>query len=200
MAEIIDKLTNKNSKIAEVLEKFADNIYSTVVFSQIALCLMITLSSAFYRYEAVNFYAPVMRTILTVLLILTWLLCSFWCGFRRQRSFVLFSILYWTIPNCIMFMFANGIGAFNFTMNTANRISRLLASDPLMDLSGKSGFSALFCSIFLLTLIIISFVAGFYFRKYCRNSSWYCSYRKQSIAKQKQQSINSNLQEKRNAL
>jgi hypothetical protein len=140
----------------------------TSVWQDMLLCTAVTLSSAFYEYEASlpGIVGEVIRTILLVLMVVCWVWCSFLNGFWKKHSFLVFAAAFWLIPRLIMLARANmSILNYNSFLDAAAQYSTLIVEVSLRRFANLSGTTELITAIILIAWCLCFFGGGKAFGK-----------------------------------
>jgi len=145
----------------------------------IAFLLAITLAAGFYAFERNLPYSEYISLLLTFSAITAWLWLSFTSGFMRRSGFVVFSLIYWLVPNLVIIVHTARIAERDYSagLHTLSRFSELFVRSPLDSISEMLNVNVMITSIALLLLCELVFFLGFLYRGTCRNRHWYRVFR-----------------------
>jgi len=145
----------------------------------ITFLLAITLAAGFYAFEKNLPYSEYTSFVLTILAITAWLWLSFASGFMRRSGFVVFSLIYWLVPNLVIIMHTARVEErdYNAGLHTLSRFSELFVRAPLDSVSEILNINVMITSIALLLFCELMFFLGFLYRGTCRNRHWYRVFR-----------------------
>jgi hypothetical protein len=163
---LIEKINHRFPELGKRLATFSQK-RKTTVWQDMLLCTAVTLSSAFYEFEAFMpaTAADIIKTLLLIFLIVCWLWCAFLNGFWKKYSFLVFAAAFWFIPRLIIIRRANmSILNYNRFLDAASQYSGLLVEVSLTRLSGLINTTALITAIILIGWCVVFFFGGKMFR------------------------------------
>jgi len=153
-------------------------IFRSAFTGDCTFLLAVTLAAAFYVYEKALPYGELISLTLTIATLAAWIWLSFTSGFMRRRAFLIFTLIYWLLPQFIIIRFQDiAIQDYSTTLHISSRISGLLVRAPLDSVSGLLNVSSFITGMFLLLLCAIAFLSGFIFRDKCSSRHWYRVFR-----------------------
>ncbi|MCH5203480.1 MAG: hypothetical protein J1F03_01970 [Oscillospiraceae bacterium] len=125
----------------------------------IVLCFAVTLASAFIWFDYYYFFMDILRPIVSVLLMFTWIWCGFLSGRDKKWGFLIFTGAYWLVPYLyILWYRASSDMADNAVITLLYRFSYLLFEWPLRTIEE---FTKCEVNIWALSLVILVFTAFF---------------------------------------
>ncbi|MGN1416887.1 MAG: hypothetical protein ACI4XF_08590 [Oscillospiraceae bacterium] len=128
------------------------------------LVFLITFAASASNYEK---YVPeqagtAYSTVLWTVCVLTWILLSFICGYRRKWQFEVFTAVYWILPAVLIFLADSGPKAFRFSliMYSLSEFSSLIMMQPVYMLSSLFGIGETACMVIIIAACLVCFGAG----------------------------------------
>lgn len=126
------------------------------LFENIALCVAITLTSAFFSYDTYYFFLDFLRPVVSVLLMFIWLWCGFKSGIHKKWGFLAFTAAYWLVPYLYMLYFSSrdNIKDYNAVLTMLYKFSNLIYKKSM---TGIAEFTHCGVNIWVLSLAILTF-------------------------------------------
>ncbi len=128
------------------------------------ISFIITFSAGVFCYEN---YMPesfmnVYKYMVLGVCLLTWLVFSFFSGVNKKWQYSLFTVLFWLLPQLIIFLADNGPRAFRLsvTMYLLSEFSNILISAPVKLLGGLMNIKIIPCVMIIVLSCIFSFLSG----------------------------------------
>lgn len=135
-----------------------------------SLCDCILISTLItYAFAAINFelYMPesfveIYTPFLLIVCACTWIVLSFISGFKRKYGFGVFAVLFWIIPQLIIYLAESGPELFRMSviMYALSELSALITSIPAGYISSLLGISDIIGIIVIILVCAFSFLAG----------------------------------------
>ncbi|MCL2020121.1 MAG: hypothetical protein FWG70_10260 [Oscillospiraceae bacterium] len=141
--------------------------------------IAVTLAAGFYSFEKRLPFSEYISFILSFSVIIAWLWLSFTSGFLRRGRFVVFSLVYWLLPQLTIIAHTNRISAqgYNAWLHTFSRFSEIFVRVPLDRVSMMFNLNNLIMGTILVVLCEFAFFLGFIYRGRCKNRQWYLAFR-----------------------
>ncbi len=126
------------------------------LFENIALCVAITLTSAFFSYDTYYFFLDFLRPVVSVLLLFIWLWCGFKSGIHKKWGFLVFTAVYWLVPYLYMLFYRmqDGVEVFGSVTGMFNKFAMLIYERPMINIAE---FTHCGVNIWILSLGILTF-------------------------------------------
>jgi hypothetical protein len=140
--------------------------------------LAITLAAGFYSYERALPFAEFISLGLSASVLVSWIWIALASGFMRRGVFVVFSLVYWLLPQFIILRFeTTPIRNYSAVLHTFSRFSEILVRAPLDGVSEIINMNTFLTGVLLLFLCEIMFLTGFIYRDGCKKRHWYRIFR-----------------------
>ena len=149
--------------MAELIKKRLINLFfgkTNTLLENIAVCLGVTLASAFMFFENRGFIPDFLRVFLSGFIFLVWITCAFSAGKSKKWGFLVFTCLYWLIPNLYLVFYSlrDNVRGYSKWLSLLNKSSDILANKPFEYLSGKLGCEEYYLAIFLFIIVISTYI------------------------------------------
>ena len=133
---------------------------TNTLFENIAVCLGVTLASAFMFFENRGFIPDFLRIFLSGFIFLVWITCAFSAGKSKKWGFLVFTGAYWLIPNLYLVFYSmrDNVRGYSKWLSLFNKSSDILANKPFGYLSEKMG-----CEEYILAILLFILVISVYF-------------------------------------
>jgi hypothetical protein len=164
------------------MEKLRSRVFLRIFRSRFtedfAFLLAVTLAAAFYLFEKALPLGGEIALTLSVSTLVAWIWVSFTSGFMRRRVFLIFTLIYWLLPQFFIIRFEDiPIREYTTTLHISSRVSGLLVRAPLNSVSDLLGLNSFITGMFLLLLCVVAFLSGFIYRDKCKSRHWYRTFR-----------------------
>lgn len=118
------------------------------------MCLGITLASAFCYYDHYNSFAEIFRVMYAFLIFVVWIIGGFSSGKSQKKGFLIFIVLYWTIPNAYMLYYSlrNNVQGYSKWLSMINKFADLIANKPFGYVSEAMNISEQVCVVSLVLM------------------------------------------------
>jgi hypothetical protein len=166
-------------KEAIVRERFLKRIFKDKLIEDIFFLTTVTLAAGFFGYEKHLKNAEVIRFWLDWFCVFSWGFAAGINGFLRRSRFVLFQIIYWFVPQCIIF--ASEIKQ-NTVLAYGKKFAEIFVYSPLKVFKEVFGVTNFVAIIILILFCDLCFLSGFFVRKSLKKKKWYCKLREEIIA------------------
>jgi hypothetical protein len=153
-------------------------IFRSTLLGDCTFLLAVTVAAAFYVYEKNLPLGGHISFTLTISTLAAWIWISFASGFMRRRAFLVFTLIYWLLPQFIIIRFQDvPIQDYSTVLHISSRISGLLVRAPLNSVSNLLNINSFITGMFLLLLCAVAFLSGYLFRNGCGSRHWYRVFR-----------------------
>lgn len=131
------------------------------------LCVAITLACGFYYFEGKQPFMEYIRPTLEFLMLCCWVGLAFKNGIKERVSFLMFSTLYWMIPQIFIYLYNINDNVKNYSslLKTSQRYSELLVKNPLDELSQWLNISHAIVAIAFTVFCGLVFIGGFMIKR-----------------------------------
>lgn len=133
---------------------------SNTLLENIAVCLGVTLASAFMFFENRGFICDFLRVFLSGFIFLVWITCAFSAGKSKKWGFLVFTGAYWLIPNLYMVFYSmrDNVRGYSKWLSLFNKSSDILVNKPFGYLSEKLGCSEYYIAILLFIIVLSTYI------------------------------------------
>lgn len=133
---------------------------SNTLLENIAVCLAVTLASAFMFYENRGFISDFLRVFISGFIFLVWITCAFSAGKSKKWGFLVFTGAYWLIPNLYLVFYSmrDNVRGYSKWLSLLNKFSDILVNKPFEYLSGKMGCEEFYIAIFLFIIVLSTYI------------------------------------------
>ncbi|MDR2559239.1 MAG: hypothetical protein LBC86_06830 [Oscillospiraceae bacterium] len=153
-------------------------VFRSRFIEDFAFLLAVTLASAFYVYEKNLPFGREISFVLTISVLTAWIWLSFTSGFMRRRVFLIFTLVYWLLPQFVIIRFQDiTIRDYTTVLHISSRVSGLLVRAPLNSISDLLNVSSFITGMFLLLMCAVAFLSGYIYRDKCGSRHWYRVFR-----------------------
>ncbi|MCL2637999.1 MAG: hypothetical protein FWD48_06455 [Oscillospiraceae bacterium] len=153
-------------------------IFRSRFIEDFTFVLAVTLAAAFYAFEKRLPLGEEISLVLTVSTFIAWIWISFTSGFMRRRAFLVFTLVYWLLPQFIIIRFQDiALQDYSTNLHILSRVSGLLVRAPLNSVSDLLNVSSFITGMFLLLMCAVAFLSGYICRDKCKTRHWYRIFR-----------------------
>lgn len=130
------------------------------LLENIALCLAVTLASAFVYYDRYNGFAGALRALLVAMIFIGWVVAGYSSGRKRKYGFLIFTGAYWLIPNLYMIFYSlrDNVRGYSKWLSLINKTADLLVCKPFGFIAEKTA-----CSEYLYEIVLVVIAVSAYF-------------------------------------
>lgn len=135
---------------------------SNSLLENIVLCLAITLACAFMYYDRYNSFMGTVRTVLSVLIFVIWIIGAFSSGKGKKWGFLIFTGLYWLIPHLYMIFYSmrDNVKGYSKWLSLCRKSADILVNKPFSALSESTGTGEYIFVIALCVIVVSSYFIG----------------------------------------
>jgi hypothetical protein len=147
-------------------------VFRSKLHTDVLFLLALTLAAGFNFWDRARFFSEYLSWATTIFAVIMWVWLALASGFMRRGWFVVFTLVYWLLPQTAIIAHTNTEG-YSVVLHTLARFSDIFVRASLGNISQALDLNGFLTGIALLLLCEFMFFMGSIYRRACENSGWY---------------------------